>query len=163
MKAYTTRVGEGPFPTELLDADGERLRQEGFEFGTTTGRDRRCGWFDALVVEAAVTANAFTDLFLTKLDILTGWEKIPVCVAYEVNGVRTDVLPMTQTDFHHAVPVYEYLDGWSEDISGCRTFEELPANTQAYVRRLEELVRCRISGIGVGPSREQSIPIHDLL
>jgi adenylosuccinate synthase len=163
MKAYTTRVGEGPFPTELLNADGDKLRTDGAEFGTTTGRNRRCGWFDALVVEAAVTANAFTDLFLTKLDILSGWEKIPVCIAYEVNGERTDRLPMTQTDFHHAVPVYEYLDGWAEDISGCRNFDELPANTKAYVRRLEELVRCRISGIGVGPSREQVVMLHDLL
>ncbi|MEA4945919.1 MAG: adenylosuccinate synthase, partial [Propionicimonas sp.] len=134
MKAYTTRVGEGPFPTELLDADGDKLRADGAEFGTTTGRPRRCGWFDAPVVEAAVTANAFTDMFLTKLDTLTGWEKIPVCVAYQVGGERVDHVPMSQTDFHHAVPVYEYLDGWSEDISGCRSFEEFPAATQAYVR-----------------------------
>ncbi len=162
-KAYTTRVGEGPFPTELLDADGDRLRADGAEFGTTTGRPRRCGWFDALVVEAAVNANAFTDIFLTKLDILTGWEKIPVCVAYEVDGVRHDHLPVTQTDFHHAKPVYEYLDGWSEDISGCRSFDELPANTQSYVKRLEELIGTQISGIGVGPSREQVVNIHELL
>jgi adenylosuccinate synthase len=162
-KAYTTRVGEGPMPTELLDEDGEKLRTIGAEFGTTTGRKRRCGWFDAVVVEAASQANAFTDIFLTKLDILTGWEKIPVCVAYEVNGVRHDVLPLSQSDFHHARPVYEELDGWSEDISGCRSFDDLPKNTQAYVNRLEELVGCRISGIGVGPSREQSIVIHDLL
>lgn len=162
-KAYTTRVGEGPFPTELLDEAGEKLRTDGAEFGTTTGRNRRCGWFDALVVEAAVSANAFTDIFLTKLDILTGWEQIPVCVAYEINGERVSRLPMTQTDFHHAVPVYEYLDGWTEDISEARTFSELPKNTQAYVRRLEELVGCRISGIGVGPSREQSVVVNDLL
>ncbi|HML52186.1 MAG TPA: adenylosuccinate synthase [Propionicimonas sp.] len=162
-KAYTTRVGEGPFPTELFDDDGEKLRVDGGEFGTTTGRPRRCGWFDALVVEAAVSANAMTDIFLTKLDILSGWEKIPVCVGYEVNGERTDVLPMTQTDFHHAKPIYEFLDGWSEDISGARTFADLPKNTQAYVRRLEELIKCRISGIGVGPSREQSVLINDLL
>lgn len=162
-KAYTTRVGEGPFPTELLDADGDRLRADGAEFGTTTGRPRRCGWFDALVVEAAVNANAFTDIFLTKLDILTGWEKIPVCVAYEVDGVRHEHLPPTQTEFHHATPVYEYLDGWSEDISGCRRFEDLPANTQAYVKRLEELIGTQISGIGVGPSREQVVTIHELL
>ncbi len=162
-KAYTTRVGEGPFPTELLDADGDRLRADGAEFGTTTGRPRRCGWFDALVVEAAVNANAFTDIFLTKLDILTGWDRIPVCVAYEVDGVRHEHLPVTQTDFHHATPVYEYLDGWSEDISGCRRFEDLPANTQVYVKRLEELIGTRISGIGVGPSREQVVTIHELL
>ena len=162
-KAYTTRVGEGPFPTELFDADGERLRQDGGEFGTTTGRPRRCGWFDALVVEAAVSGNAMTDIFLTKLDILSGWDKIPVCVGYEINGERTDVLPMTQTDFHHAKPVYEYLDGWTEDISGARTFADLPTNTQAYVRRLEDLIKCRISGIGVGPSREQSVVVNDLL
>jgi adenylosuccinate synthase len=162
-KAYTTRVGEGPFPTELLDADGDRLRADGAEFGTTTGRPRRCGWFDALVVEAAVNANAFTDIFLTKLDILTGWEKIPVCVAYDVDGVRHEHLPVTQTEFHHATPVYEYLDGWSEDISGCRTFSDLPSSTQVYVKRLEELIGTRISGIGVGPSREQVVTIHELL
>ena len=163
MKAYTTRVGEGPFPTELLNADGEKLRADGAEFGTTTGRNRRCGWFDAPLVEAAVTTNSFTDMFLTKLDILTGWKKIPVCVAYEVNGERIDHQPMTQTDFHHAMPIYEYLDGWSEDISRCRTFGEFPAATQVYVRRLEELVGARISGIGVGPSREQVVMLHDLL
>jgi adenylosuccinate synthase len=162
-KAYTTRVGEGPMPTELLDADGEKLRQDGAEFGTTTGRPRRCGWFDAVVVQAAARANAFTDIFLTKLDILTGWERIPVCVGYEVNGVRHDTMPMSQSDFHHAVPVYEELDGWEEDISGCRSFDDLPKNTQAYVNRLEELCGARISGLGVGPSREQSILIHDLL
>ncbi|MCB0922776.1 MAG: adenylosuccinate synthetase, partial [Actinobacteria bacterium] len=156
-KAYCTRVGAGPFPTELFDSTGDQLVERGGEFGTTTGRPRRCGWFDALVVEAAVNANAFTDIFLTKLDILTGWEKIPVCVAYEVDGVRHEHLPPTQTEFHHAKPVYEYLDGWSEDISGCRTFDDLPANTQAYVKRLEELIGTRISGIGVGPSREQSV------
>jgi adenylosuccinate synthase len=162
-KAYTTRVGEGPFPTELLDSTGDKLRADGGEFGTTTGRPRRCGWFDALVVRRACMVNDFTDIFLTKLDILTGWEQIPVCVAYEVNGVRTDRLPMTQTDFHHAVPVYEYLPGWTEDISGARCFADLPATTQAYVKRLEELVGTRISGIGVGPSREQVVVVNDLL
>ena len=162
-KAYTTRVGEGPMPTELFDEDGDRLREVGAEFGTTTGRKRRCGWFDALVVESATNANAFTDLFLTKLDILTGWDKVPVCVGYEVDGERHDTMPVSQTDFHHAKPVYEYLDGWTEDISGCRTFDELPRTTQAYVRRLEELCGTRISGIGVGPSREQVIVINDLL
>jgi adenylosuccinate synthase len=162
-KAYTTRVGEGPMPTELLDADGDRLRDIGAEFGTTTGRKRRCGWFDALVVEAASTINAFTDVFLTKLDVLGGWEKIPVCVGYEINGERVDRMPISQSDFHHATPVYELLDGWDEDISGCRKFGDLPATTQAYVKRLEELVGAPISGIGVGPGREQSIVVNDLL
>lgn len=163
VKAYTTRVGEGPMPTELLDEDGERLRSVGAEFGTTTGRKRRCGWFDALVVEAAAKANAFTDIFLTKLDVLTGWEHIPVCVGYDVRGTRHDVLPISQTDFHHAVPVYELLDGWDEDISDCRDFADLPKTTQLYVQRLEELCGVRISGIGVGPSREQSIVVNDLI
>ncbi|HOA89051.1 MAG TPA: adenylosuccinate synthase [Propioniciclava tarda] len=162
-KAYTTRVGEGPFPTELLDADGERLRAAGGEFGTTTGRPRRCGWFDALIVEQSVTYNGVTDLFLTKLDILTGWEKIPVCVAYEIDGVRVEHQPVLVDEFAKARPVYEYLDGWTEDISGCRSFDELPATCQAYVRRLEELCRIRISGIGVGQGREEVIMLHDLI
>ena len=162
-KAYTTRVGEGPFPTELFDADGELLREKGGEFGATTGRPRRCGWFDAVLVEQAAKVNAFTDIFLTKLDILSGWEKIPVCVAYDVDGVRHQAMPMTQTEFHHAVPSYEQLDGWTEDISAARSFDELPETCQAYVKRLEELIGCRISGIGVGPGREQSIVIHDLV
>jgi adenylosuccinate synthase len=162
-KAYTTRVGEGPMPTELLDSDGDKLREAGVEFGTTTGRQRRCGWFDALVVQTAARGNAFTDIFLTKLDVLTGWEKIPVCVGYRVNGIRHDTMPLTQSEFHHAIPIYEELDGWSEDISGCREFDDLPKNTQVYVNRLEELCGTRISGIGVGPSREQSIVINDLL
>ncbi len=162
-KAYTTRVGEGPFPTEQENAEGEKLRTDGFEYGTTTGRNRRCGWFDALVVNAATRANAFTDIFLTKLDVLTGWEKIPVCVAYDVHGERTDYLPVSQSDFHHAVPVYEYLDGWSEDITRCRSFADLPRAAQAYVRRLEELSGAPISGIGVGPGREESILLRELL
>ncbi len=162
-KAYTTRVGEGPFPTELFDEDGETLRAVGSEFGATTGRPRRCGWFDAVLVEQAAKINGFTDIFLTKLDILSGWEKIPVCVAYDVDGVRHDVMPITQSDFHHATPVYEYLDGWTEDISGARHFDDLPPTCQTYVHRLEELIGCRISGIGVGPGREQSVTIHDLI
>ena len=117
VKAYTTRVGEGPFPTELLDADGERLRAVGGEFGTTTGRPRRCGWYDAPVVRYASRVNGVTDLVLTKLDVLTGLERMPVCVGYDVDGVRHDEVPMTQTDFHHARPVYEHLDGWDDDIA----------------------------------------------
>lgn len=162
-KAYTTRVGEGPFPTELLDADGERLRVAGGEFGTTTGRPRRCGWFDPLVVEAACTYNGVTDVFLTKLDILTGWDKIPVCVGYDIDGEIVTTYPVMMDDIVKAKPVYEMLEGWSEDISGARSFDDLPATCQAYVRRLEELVRCRISGIGVGPGREQVIMMHELI
>lgn len=162
-KAYTTRVGEGPFPTELFDEDGEALREKGHEYGATTGRKRRCGWFDAVLVEHAVMVNAFTDVFLTKLDILSGWKKIPVCVAYDVNGVRHDTMPMTQSELHHATPVYEYLDGWDEDISEARSFDDLPENCQKYVRFLEERIGCRISGIGVGPGRDQTIMINDLL
>lgn len=162
-KAYTTRVGEGPFPTELFDASGEKLRADGGEFGATTGRPRRCGWFDALLVEQAARLNAFTDVFLTKLDVLTGWERIPVCVAYDVDGVRTDHYPLTQSDLHHATPVYEYLPGWSDDITAARSFDDLPETCRDYVRRLEELIGVRISGIGVGPEREQVIIRHDLI
>ncbi len=162
-KAYTTRVGEGPFPTELFDADGEKLRSIGGEFGATTGRPRRCGWFDAAIVEVAAKINGCTDIFLTKLDILSGWDQIPVCVAYDINGSRSEVYPMTQSELQAAKPIYEFLPGWTEDISSVRTFADLPANCQAYVRRLEELVGCRISGIGVGPGREQAVMINDLV
>lgn len=162
-KAYTTRVGEGPFPTELFDADGEKLRETGGEFGATTGRPRRCGWFDALLVEQAVKINGCTDIYLTKLDILSGWDGIPVCVGYEIDGEVIDHYPMTQAEFCKAKPVYEMLPGWREDISSARTFADLPANCQAYVRRLEELIGCQISGIGVGPGREQTIVVHELI
>jgi adenylosuccinate synthase len=163
VKAYTTRVGEGPFPTELHDADGERLRGVGGEYGTTTGRPRRCGWYDAVIARYAARVNGVTDFVLTKLDVLSGWERIPVCVAYEVDGKRLDEMPMTQTEFHHAVPVYEHLDGWSEDISGCRTFDDLPVNAQRYVRALEEMSGAPFSSVGVGPDREQTLVLRPLL
>ena len=163
VKAYTTRVGEGPFPTELNDEVGERLREEGGEYGVTTGRPRRCGWYDAVLARQAVRINGFTDLFITKLDVLTGLEKIPVCVAYEVDGVRFDEVPMTQTDFHHAKPVYEYFDGWSENISDAKSLADLPENARKYVHKLEELSGCRISAIGVGPDRDQTIVVRDLI
>ena len=162
VKAYTTRVGSGPFPTELLGADGERLRREGAEYGTTTGRERRCGWYDAVAARFASRLNGLTDLFLTKLDILGGWERIPVCVAYDVDGVRHDEMPMTQTEFHHARPVYELFDGWGEDISGARRFGDLPSEAQAYVRALEEMSGAPFCGIGVGPGRDQSIALRPL-
>ncbi len=163
LKAYTTRVGSGPFPTELDDESGEYLRKQGGEFGVTTGRSRRTGWFDAVIARYAVRVNGITDYFLTKLDVLSGLEKVPVCVGYEVDGFRTYDMPMTQTDVHHALPIYEELPGWFEDISGCRTFEELPANAKAYVERLEELSGARISAIGVGPGRDQTIVRHEFV
>ena len=162
-KAYVTRVGEGPFPTELFDDDGERLRSVGHEYGTTTGRPRRCGWFDLPIARYATRINGVTDLVLTKLDVLTGWERIPVCVAYEVDGDRTAELPMTQTGFHHAKPVYEYLPGWTEDITEARTLTDLPRNARAYVAYLEERSGAPISAIGVGPDREATIVTRDLL
>ncbi len=163
LKAYSTRVGEGPFPTELHDAMGEFLRKTGAEYGTTTGRPRRCGWLDTVVGRYATRVNGVTDFVITKLDVLTGLEKVPVCVAYDVDGVRHDEMPVNQSDFHHATPVYEELDGWWEDISACRTFEELPANAQAYVVRVEELVGARVSAIGVGPGRDEIVTRHSLL
>ncbi|MEV7008725.1 adenylosuccinate synthase [Streptosporangium sp. NPDC051022] len=163
LKAYTTRVGSGPFPTELEDEMGDWLRTTGGEYGVTTGRNRRCGWFDAVIARYASRINGVTDFFLTKLDVLSGLERIPVCVAYEVDGVRLDEIPMTQTDFHHAKPVYEELPGWQEDISGAKSFDDLPANAQAYVKALEEMSGARISAIGVGPGRTETLQIHPLI
>jgi adenylosuccinate synthase len=163
LKAYTTRVGAGPFPTELFDQWGEFLREKGFEFGTTTGRERRCGWFDAPVAKFATRINGLTDIFLTKLDVLTGIKEIPVCVAYDVDGVRMEEIPVSQSDFHHAKPIYETFPGWDEDITGAKTFDELPKNAQDYVLALEKLSGTRISAIGVGPDRNATIVRHDLL
>jgi adenylosuccinate synthase len=163
LKAYTTRVGEGPFPTELNDDMGEFLRKTGGEYGVTTGRPRRCGWFDAVIGRYAKRVNGVTDFVITKLDVLSGLEKVPVCVAYDVDGVRHDEMPMTQSDFHHARPIYEELPGWWEDISKARTFDDLPANARAYVLALEEMVGQRVSAIGVGPGRDAIIARHDLL
>ena len=163
LKAYSTRVGEGPFPTELFDDDGEFLRKTGHEYGTTTGRPRRTGWLDAVVGRYATRINGVTDFVVTKLDVLTGLERVPICVAYEIDGERVEEMPVNQSDVHHATPIYEYLDGWWEDITHCRTFEELPANAQAYVLRAEELIGARVSAIGVGPGREEIIQRHPLL
>ena len=163
VKAYATRVGSGPFPTELFDEWGDFLRTQGHEFGTTTGRPRRCGWYDAPIARYSARINGVTDFVLTKLDVLSGVDKIPVCVAYDVNGVRHDEMPVNQTDFHHAVPIYEEFDGWTEDITGARTFEDLPVNAQKYVRAIEEMSGARISAVGVGPEREQVVVLHDLL
>ena len=163
VKAYTTRVGAGPFPTELFDQWGELLRKTGHEFGTTTGRPRRCGWYDAPIARYSARINGLTDFVLTKLDVLTGIKEIPVCVAYEVDGKRVEEVPVSQSDFHHAKPVYQNFAGWDEDISVCRTFEELPKNAQDYVIALEKMSGCRISAIGVGPQRDAIIVRHDML
>jgi adenylosuccinate synthase len=163
LKAYTTRVGAGPFPTELLDDMGEYLRKVGHEYGVTTGRNRRCGWFDAVIARYATRVNGITDFFLTKLDVLSGLDRVPVCVAYEIDGVRHEEMPPSQTEFHHAKPILEYLDGWQEDISSAKTFEDLPPNARAYVRALERMSGARISAIGVGPGRDQTLSLHSLI
>jgi adenylosuccinate synthase len=163
LKAYTTRVGSGPFPTELFDEWGEFLRKTGGEVGVTTGRNRRCGWFDAPIARYATRINGLTDIFLTKLDVLTGIKEIPVCVAYEVDGKRVDELPYSQTDFHHAKPIYEMFPGWEEDISVCKSFDELPKNAKDYVLALEKMSGTRISAIGVGPDRNATLVRHDML
>ena len=163
VKAYTTRVGEGPFPTELVDADGERLRAQGAEFGTTTGRPRRCGWYDVPISRYAARINGVTDFVLTKLDVLTGFEQIPVCVGYDVDGERVDEIPLTQTGFHHAVPVYETLPGWKEDIGAARSLSDLPTNARAYVDFLEERSGAPFSVIGVGQDRTATIVVRPLV
>jgi len=156
-KAYITRVGSGPFPTELDDEIGEQLTTVGGEFGTTTGRRRRCGWYDAVIVRYAVQINGLTDLAITKLDVLSGLNTVKVCVAYEYDGRRYNDLPGHQTVFHHARPIYEELPGWNTDISGCRTFEELPKEARDYIEFIEDLAEVPVSIIAVGPSREQTI------
>jgi adenylosuccinate synthase len=163
LKAYTTRVGSGPFPTELFDASGEYLSKTGGEIGVTTGRRRRCGWFDAVIARYATRVNGITDYFLTKLDVLSSLETVPVCVGYTIDGKRTDDMPMTQSDIARAVPIYEELPGWWEDISGAREFDDLPANARDYVLRLEELAGAPVSCIGVGPGRDQTIVRRDVL
>ncbi|MCB9674828.1 MAG: adenylosuccinate synthase [Alphaproteobacteria bacterium] len=154
-KAYTTRVGSGPFPTELNDAVGERLRTDGGEFGATTGRPRRCGWFDAPLVAHAARLNGLTRLALTKLDVLSGFDEVPICVRYEgIDGVPADLA--------EAKPVYETLPGWREDIGHCRSIEELPAACRAYIQRLEALVGVPVELLSVGPGREQTIRVGTL-
>jgi adenylosuccinate synthase len=163
VKAYATRVGEGPFPTELLHEKGDALRTAGAEFGTTTGRPRRTGWFDAPVARYAARINGVTDFVLTKLDVLTGLPEVPLCVAYEVDGRRFEDMPMTQAEFARAVPIYETFPGWDEDISKAQSVDDLPANCRAYVQAIESMIGARISVIGVGPDRNASIVLHDLL
>src|SRR5262245_14542928 len=163
LNAYTTRVGSGPFPTELLDADGDYLRRAGGEVGVTTGRDRRCGWFDAVIARYAVRVNGLTDLFLTKLDVLSGLPRIPVCAGYRIGNEQQGEMPLTQTEFHHAAPVYEYIDGWTEDISSATSIRELPPAAQRYITAVEQMSGAPVSAVGVGPGREQTIQVRPLL
>ena len=156
-KAYMTRVGSGPFPTELFDEDGETLGRVGHEFGVTTGRQRRCGWYDAVIVKYAAEVNGLTDLAITKLDVLSAFDTIKLCVAYEYNGKRYRTVPSQQSAFHHATPVYEEMPGWKCDITGCRTFYDLPREARDYIDYIEDLAGVQVSIITVGPDREQTI------
>jgi adenylosuccinate synthase len=158
VKAYVTRVGAGPFPTEDLGAAGERLGLRGQEFGTVTGRKRRCGWLDAALLRYAARVNGLTELFVTKLDVLSGFERVRIGVGYRVDGREFDEVPAHQSFFHRAEPIYEELDGWMEEIDEARTFEDLPKTARGYVRRIEELVGVPVSVVSVGPAREQSLP-----
>ena len=160
-KAYVTRVGSGPFPTELLEETGEQLRQTGAEFGATTGRPRRCGWFDAMVIRYSVRVNGLTGIALTKLDVLSVFETIKVCTGYTFEGKTLETLPASLNIFEKCQPVYEELPGWKTDITGAKSFEELPVNARAYVRRLEELAGCQIVLVSVGPRRDQTIILRN--
>ncbi len=157
IKAYTTRVGEGPFPTELTDETGQRIQKLGFEFGTTTGRARRCGWFDAVIARYAVRVNGISDFAVTKLDVLTGLETLKICVGYNVDGQRIDEFPQSQKIFTQCEPIYEEMPGWQEDLTQIKRFEDLPINAQNYIRRLEELSGVQATIVAVGPGREQTI------
>jgi adenylosuccinate synthase len=156
-KAYATRVGGGPFPTELLDEDGQLIRDRGYEYGSTTGRPRRCGWFDAPVVRYANRLNGLSGLALTKLDVLSGLPRVKICVAYEIDGVRRDEVPMSLSEFEAAKPLYEELEGWKEDITQARELGDLPKAAQRYVRMLEEVTAVEISLVSVGPDRNETI------
>ncbi len=160
-KAYITRVGSGPFPTELDDEVGEELRRVGQEFGATTGRPRRTGWFDALVVRYAVRVNGLSGIALTKLDVLDGFETIKVCTGYSLHGQYLEELPSNAEQFAACTPIYEELPGWQQDISGIRNFADLPENAQKYVHRLEELVGCPMALVSVGPRRDQTIIVRN--
>jgi adenylosuccinate synthase len=158
-KAYVTRVGSGPFPTEDRGRDGERLGEAGKEFGTTTGRKRRCGWFDAVLVRYAARLNGLSEIFLTKLDVLSGFRAIKVCTGYVADGETFEDIPSHQSVFHRAQPVYEELEGWDESLSEARSFGNLPPAARKYVERLQDLVGVRIGVVSVGPAREQSLAV----
>jgi len=160
-KAYTTRVGEGPFPTELEDEDGQRLGERGHEFGVVTGRKRRCGWFDAVLVNQSLKTNGMQGIALTKLDVLDGFEKIKICVAYELDGKRIDYLPATPALQARIKPIYEEMDGWTETTFGARSWADLPAEAVKYVRYVEELIECPVALLSTSPERDDTILMHD--
>ena len=161
VKAYTTRVGEGPFPTELFDEDGNRLGTRGHEFGTVTGRKRRCGWFDAALVRQTCATSGVNGIALTKLDVLDGFETLKICVGYELDGARLDYLPMAAEAQARCVPIYEEMEGWSDSTEGARSWADLPANAIKYVRRVEELIECPVALLSTSPEREDTILVTD--
>ena len=161
VKAYTTRVGEGPFPTELHDDDGQRLGERGHEFGTTTGRKRRCGWFDAVLVRQTCATSGVTGISLTKLDVLDGFEKLKICIGYDLNGKKLDYLPIAADQQARCKPIYEEISGWSESTEGARSWADLPANAIKYVRRIEELIDCPVALLSTSPEREDTILVTD--
>ena len=161
VKAYTTRVGEGPFPAELDDADGQRLGERGHEFGTVTGRKRRCGWFDAVLVRQTCTTSGVSGIALTKLDVLDGFEELKICVAYDLDGTRIDHLPTAAALQARVTPIYETMPGWSETTAGARSWADLPAEAIKYVRRVEELIGCPVAMLSTSPEREDTILVTD--
>ncbi len=161
VKAYTTRVGEGPFPTELFDADGQRLGERGHEFGTTTGRKRRCGWFDAVLVRQTCATSGVSGISLTKLDVLDGFETLKICVGYELDGERLEYLPTAADQQARCTPIYEEMQGWSESTEGAKSWNDLPANAIKYVKRIEELIECPVALLSTSPKREDTILVTD--
>ncbi len=161
VKAYTTRVGEGPFPAELFDADGERLGQRGHEFGTVTGRKRRCGWFDAVLVRQTCATSGVSGIALTKLDVLDGFKTLKICVGYELDGVRMDYLPIAANHQARCRPIYEEMEGWSETTAGARSWSQLPGAAIKYVRRIEELIQCPVALLSTSPERDDTILVTD--
>ena len=161
VKAYTTRVGEGPFPTELDDEDGNRLGTRGHEFGTVTGRKRRCGWFDAVLVRQTCATSGVNGISLTKLDVLDGFEKIKICTGYELDGEVLDHLPIAADQQARCTPIYEEMDGWSESTEGARSWNDLPGQAIKYVRRIEELIGCPVAMLSTSPEREDTILVTD--
>ncbi len=161
VKAYTTRVGEGPFPAELFDADGERLGERGHEFGTVTGRKRRCGWFDAVLVRQTCATSGVSGIALTKLDVLDGFKTLKICVGYELDGVRMDYLPIAANHQARCKPIYEEMEGWAETTAGARSWSELPGAAIKYVRRIEELIQCPVALLSTSPERDDTILVTD--